>query len=160
MMKKKLAVCIAAILSLSLLAAGCGGKKGSSGEGSSENKDGGTFIIRASGDPMSFNPVINADDNGYPIFQNMFLRLCALDSSKQNLVPEAAKEWSYNDDATVLTFKLREDIKWTDGEALNSEDVKYTFDTIKENPSYYFSSNMQNVASIEAPDDYLSLIHI
>lgn len=160
MMKKKLAVCIAAILSLSLLAGGCGGKKDSSQAGGSESKEGGTFIIRASGDPMSFNPVINADDNGYPIFQNMFLRLCALDSSKQNLVPEAAKEWSYNDDATVLTFKLREDVKWTDGEALNSEDVKYTFDTIKENPSYYFSSNMQNVASIEAPDDYTVIFNL
>lgn len=162
MLKKKLAACMAVVLGLSLLAAGCGKGKSDSGTegGSGKSEGGGTFIIRATGDPMSFNPVINADDNGYPIFQNIYLRLCALDSSKQNLVPEAAKEWSYNEDATVLTFKLREDLKWTDGEDLNSEDVKYTFDTIKENPSYYFSSNMQNVESVESPDDYTVVFNL
>lgn len=162
MLKKKLAACMAIVLGLSLLAAGCGkgdSSSGTSGSGSS-SEGGGTFIIRAGGDPMSFNPVINADDNGYPIFQNIFLRLCALDSSKQNLVPEAAEEWSYNEDATVLTFKLRQDLKWTDGEALNSEDVKYTFETIKANPSYYFSSNMQNVAAVETPDDYTVIFNL
>lgn len=150
-MRKKLSMCLAAVLSLSLLLAGCGQEKDKPGV--PESKGGGTFIIRSVGDPMSFNPDINSDDNGYPMFQNMFLRLCALDSSKQNLVPEAAKEWSYNDSATAVTFKLRNDLKWTDGKPVNSKDVKYTFDTIKANPSYYFSSNMQNVSSIEAPDD-------
>ena len=116
---------------------------------------------------MSFNPDVAGDDNGYPIAQNMFRRLCALDSSKQNLVPEAAESWEYNEDATKLTFHLRDDLKWSDGEALTSEDVKYTFDTIKANPTYYFSASMAVVDSIEAPDDYtvifnlnLSLIHI
>ena len=149
-MKRKLARLMAVVLGASMLIAGCGKQEqGTASNEGEKGNGGGTFIIRATGDPMSFNPVINADDNGYPIFQNMYLRLCALDSSKQNLVPEAAKEWEYNEDATVLTFKLREDLKWTDGEPLTSEDVKYTFDGIKENPQYYFSSNMQNVASIE-----------
>lgn len=161
-MKKKLAMCLAAVMSISILVSGCGGqKKNSSDSGSkAETTDGGTFIIRSQGDPMSLNPVINADDNGYPIFQNMFRRLCALDSSKQNLVPEAATEWSYNDNATVLTFKLRDDLKWSDGEPLTSEDVKYTFDGIKANPAYYFSSNMQNVSSVETPDDYTVVFNL
>lgn len=155
-MKKKTMASVAIALSVVLLLVGCGGKQNESdaNKNGGSGNGGGTFIIRTVGDPMSFNPVMNADDNGYPIFQNMFLRLCALDAGKQNLVPEAAKEWSYNDDATELTFILRDDIKWTDGEKLTSEDVKYTFDTIKVNPSYYFSSNMQNVASIETPDEY------
>lgn len=160
-MKRKLARLMAVVLGASMLIAGCGKQEqGTASNEGEKGNGGGTFIIRATGDPMSFNPVINADDNGYPIFQNMYLRLCALDSSKQNLVPEAAKEWEYNEDATVLTFKLREDLKWTDGEPLTSEDVKYTFDGIKENPQYYFSSNMQNVASIETPDEYTVVFNL
>lgn len=109
---------------------------------------------------MSFNPDIIGDDNLYPIAQNLFHRLAGLDISKQNLVPEAAKEWSYNDDATTLTFKLREDLKWSDGQPLTSKDVKYTFETIKANPSYYFSPKMSIVSSIDAPDDYTVVFNL
>ncbi|MFR7445169.1 MAG: hypothetical protein ACLUUO_19340 [Sellimonas intestinalis] len=74
---------------------GCSGSgKGSGGDASSSDGSGGTFIVRSAGDPMSFNPDVAGDDNGYPIAQNMFRRLCALDSSKQNLVPEAASPGS------------------------------------------------------------------
>lgn len=55
---------------------------------------------------------------------------------------------------------MREDLKWSDGKPLTSKDVKYTFDTIKESPTYYFSANMANVESIEAPDDYTVIFHL
>lgn len=164
-MKKRAALLLAGILIFSVAAGGCGGDSGGKEKGTEakQEKSGGSsdaFIIRAVGDPMTFNPDITGDDNAYPIVQNMYHRLCALDSSKQNLVPDAAKEWEYSDDAKTLTFKLREDLKWTDGEALTSEDVKYTFDTIKANPTYYFSPSMANVESIEAPDDYTVVFHL
>ncbi|MCI8637956.1 MAG: peptide ABC transporter substrate-binding protein [Coprococcus sp.] len=161
-MKKRLALLMAALIGVVTIMGGCGGKESGDGDAKTEGggDGGGTFIIRSQGDPVSFNPDTIGDDNGYPIAQNMYLRLCALDVSKQNLVPEAAKEWSYSDDAKSLTFKLREDLKWTDGEVLNSEDVKYTFDTIKATPSYYFSASMANVESIEAPDDYTVIFHM
>lgn len=172
-MKKKLHMLVALALVFSMSFAGCGGSNSGSDGGSStpaeggnsttetsESKEGGTFIIRGSSDPMSFNPDIIGDDSLYPIAQNMFHRLAGLDVSKQTLVPEAAKEWSYNEDATKLTFILRDDLKWTDGEPLNSEDVKYTFDTIKANPSYYFSARMNIVDSIETPDDYTVIFNL
>ncbi len=164
-MKKRAALLLAGILIFGVAAGGCGGDSGGKEKGTEakQEKSGGSsdaFIIRAVGDPMTFNPDITGDDNAYPIVQNMYHRLCALDSSKQNLVPDAAKEWEYSDDAKTLTFKLREDLKWTDGEALTSEDVKYTFDTIKANPTYYFSPSMTNVESIEAPDDYTVVFHL
>ena len=162
-MKKKIACLLAAALCISTVLSGCSGSDGGGSGGGSSSKSesgGGTFIVRSAGDPMSFNPTVAGDDNGYPIAQNMYRRLCALDSSKQNLVPEAAESWEYNDDATVLTFHLRDDLNWSDGEPLTSEDVKYTFDTIKANPTYYFSSSMSVVDSIEAPDDYTVVFNL
>lgn len=111
------------------------------------------LIVRAYGDPMSFNPDTIADDNAYPIVQNIFNRLVKLDSSKQ-VIPDLATDWEVTNEGLTITFKLREDAKWHDGEPVTSEDVKYTFDTIKENPSYYFSSRMSIVDSIDTPDDY------
>ena len=37
------------------------------------------------------------------------------------LLPSLATEWSYNDDNTVLTLTLRDDVKFTDGTAFNAD---------------------------------------
>jgi ABC-type transport system substrate-binding protein len=38
------------------------------------------------------------------------------------LVPRAAKSWKVDDKGTTWTWTLRDDIKWTDGKALNADD--------------------------------------
>lgn len=172
-MKKFLALVLAAAMSLALLTA-CGGNNsgttsngsGSSGNTSGESSDsngntssGDTLIIRATGDPMSFNPTAAADDNLYPIAQNLFHRLTCLDSSKQ-VIPDAAESWEVSDDALTITWHLKDGLKWTDGEALDAEDVKYTFDYIKEHPDTYFSSSMTIVDEIEIVDPLTVVFHM
>lgn len=44
--------------------------------------------------------------------------------------PGLATSWTISPDATVYTFKLREDVKFHDGTALTAEAVKVTFDRI------------------------------
>ena len=102
---------------------------------------------------MSFNPDTLPDDNANPIVQNIFNRLVKLDASKQ-IVPDLATDWDVSEDGLAITFKLREDAHWHDGEPVTSEDVKYTFDQIKANEAYYMSSRLQIVESIETPDEY------
>jgi oligopeptide transport system substrate-binding protein len=41
-------------------------------------------------------------------------------------VPGAAESWEYNDDATVLTFKLRDGLLYSDGSVLNAERYAYS----------------------------------
>ncbi len=111
------------------------------------------LIVRAAGDPMSFNPDMQADDFAYAIVQNIYNRLVKLDASKQ-VIPDLATDWDVSEDGKAITFHIRDDANWTDGEPVTSEDVKYTFETIKENDAYYFSSRLNIVDSIETPDDY------
>ncbi len=61
------------------------------------------------------------------IFTNyfMFSPLAYLDE-KNVPQPEAAESWMVNDDATVWTFKLRENLKWTDGTPITAEDFVWT----------------------------------
>ncbi len=112
-----------------------------------------TVIVKHTGDPMSWCPSTTADDNAYALCQNMFHRLTKLDTSKK-AIPDAAESWETSEDGLTITFHLRQDLKWSDGEPLTAEDVVYTFDTIKNTPAYYLSANLQNVESFEAPDDY------
>jgi oligopeptide transport system substrate-binding protein len=40
--------------------------------------------------------------------------------------PDCAESWSVNDDSTVWTFKLRKDLKWSDGTPITAKDFVYT----------------------------------
>jgi len=46
------------------------------------------------------------------------------------VIPYAAESWESNDDFTVWTYKLRDDIKWSDGEPLTANDWKFTADFV------------------------------
>lgn len=118
-----------------------------------------TLIVRITGDPKSFNPTAVTDDNLYPAAQNMFHRLTKLDASKQP-IPDAAESWDISDDALTITWHLKKGIKWWDGQDLDAEDVKYTFDYIKEHSNIYFSTSMKIVESIEIKDKYTVVFHM
>lgn len=44
-----------------------------------------------------------------------------------NAVPANAVSWEHNDDYTIWTFKLRDDLKWSDGTPLTAHDYEYSF---------------------------------
>ena len=46
------------------------------------------------------------------------------------IVPDLATEWSWNEERTELTFRLRPGVKWHDGKPFTAKDVKCTFDLL------------------------------
>lgn len=70
--------------------------------------------------------------------------------------PCLATEWSANDDATVWTFKLREGVKFHNGEPFTSDDVVFTvqYSTDKEHSGNSVGNAFQYVDKIEANGDY------
>ena len=118
-----------------------------------------TVIMAHSGDPKSWCPDVIPDDYSYYPVQNMFHRLTKLDVTR-NVIPDAAESWDVSDDGLTITFHLRQDLFWSDGEPLTSADVVYTFEGIKANEACYLHTNMTNVDSFEAPDDYTAVFHL
>ena len=51
-------------------------------------------------------------------------------NSMNSIVPELATSWSWSEDGTELTFKLRPGIKWHDGKPFTAADVKCTYDLL------------------------------
>jgi peptide/nickel transport system substrate-binding protein len=49
-------------------------------------------------------------------------------NSLDTIVPDLAESWSWNEEATRLTFKLREGVKWHDSRPFTSADVKCIWD--------------------------------
>ncbi|MBV9018560.1 MAG: peptide ABC transporter substrate-binding protein, partial [Alphaproteobacteria bacterium] len=52
-------------------------------------------------------------------------------NSLQSIIPDLATEWSWSEDGTELTFKLRHDVKWHDGKPFTAADVKCTGDLLQ-----------------------------
>jgi peptide/nickel transport system substrate-binding protein len=51
-------------------------------------------------------------------------------NSLDTIVPDLGESWSWNEEGTRLTFKLREGVKWHDGKPFTSADVKCTWDLL------------------------------
>ena len=45
-----------------------------------------------------------------------------------------AESFSYNDDLTAVTFKIRDGVKWSDGQPFTANDVLFTFNMLKDHP--------------------------
>jgi len=56
--------------------------------------------------------------------------LQAPDLSVQNIQGNVIKSFEVSDDNTVFTFHLREGMKWSDGEPVTTEDVRFTWENI------------------------------
>jgi peptide/nickel transport system substrate-binding protein len=63
-----------------------------------------------------------------------------------------ASSFQYSTDLTQLTFHLRPGVKWTDGQALTSADVKFTFDLMQAHPALDQNGVMPLIKSVAAPD--------
>ena len=51
-------------------------------------------------------------------------------NSMQSIVPDLATSWSWSEDGTELSFKLRQGVKWHDGKPFTAADVKCTWDAL------------------------------
>jgi peptide/nickel transport system substrate-binding protein len=73
-----------------------------------------------------------------------------------SVVPLLAESWTTDPDGKVYTFKLRKGVKFHDGEAFDSSDVKFSFERAKAEGSTNKAKKavFDNVSRIDAPDPY------
>ena len=101
-------------------------------------KQGGTLKISHRDNPPSASIHEEATISVNQPFMAVFNNLVLFDpnekvNSPDHIVPDLAESWSWNDDKTKLTFKLRDGVKWHDGKPFSSADVKCTWDSLDAN---------------------------
>ena len=121
---------VVVVLSLTLVLTACGGDSKPQ-EKQSNSKFGGNLVSTELGDPKTFNPIMAQETSSSNIIESyIFESLISVNGKTTELEPGLAKSWSSNDDGTVWTFKLRENVKWNDGEEFSAEDVIFTYNVI------------------------------
>lgn len=116
----------AAALLLCAVPLACGGGDASGGAGA-----GGTVVAGIRTDFSGFNPITNTSQYTDEVIKYaLFTPLIQYDENL-DVRPYLAESWEMEGD-TAVTFHLRDDVKWTDGQPVTAEDVKFTFDLAKD----------------------------
>jgi len=144
--KAAAAAAIAVTTALAVTACAGGSSDGGGGTGS-----GGTLTLSAILAPTTLDPSGAEWGNRSPFYQSMFDTLL-LATPDGTIEPWLATKWAYNDDNTVLTLTLRDDVTFTDKSKLTAGVVVKNLQRFKDGTSPdagYFAG----VKSFEAPDD-------
>ena len=104
--KSKVLLAFTIVLALSMALASCSPSAGGGASGPAKVKKGGTFIVAAVGDPISFNPDAKIDDYAYAVNQNLYNKLVTLDYNYA-IVPDLAERLpDISPDGKTYTFKV------------------------------------------------------
>ena len=181
MKNKKLALLLAAAMSVSLLA-GCGGGSDKStnqtqpaaqesqtaqapeaaGTESEESQETGpkrdSVTIALATDVSSLNPYGQDNNVTNQVMFHVYEPLVTQDRDL-SIIPCLADSWEESEDGMTWTFKLHEGVKFHDGSDFTSEDVVASYDYARE-PGSSYNSRFTSVESVEAVDDYTVVIHM
>ena len=119
--------------SLALIAGGCGGNdnEGASGTGATTG-EGGTaaaeqvITVNWGTEPPSLDPGLASDVTSANILLNIMDPLVKLGDDLKP-IPNAAKSFETSADGKTVTFVLRDDLKWTNGDPVTAEDFVYSW---------------------------------
>jgi peptide/nickel transport system substrate-binding protein len=83
----------------------------------------------------------------------------------QSIVPDLATGWSWNEDGTELTFRLRESVRWHDGQPFTAKDVQCTWDTLLGKSAAKFRINPRkswywNLDRVSTNGDHEATFHL
>ena len=130
-----------------------------------------TFSATALAEDEKF--VIISGDNGFPSpfghhltssghFERTLLYDTLTWKDADGVIPALANGWRVSDDGKTWTFYLDKDVRWHDGEQFTADDVKFTFDYMKDHPIYscMWFELIKHVDSVDVVDDYTAVINL
>ncbi len=92
----------------------------------SQPQFGGSLTETMLGEPSNLISPLATDSSSHAVASQIYVSLMKYDKNI-NLVPYAAESWEVLADGRLLRFKMREDIRWFDGEPLTADDVEFTY---------------------------------
>jgi oligopeptide transport system substrate-binding protein len=112
--------------------AGCGGDDETGGTTAGTGDGGGglaaqqVITVNWGAEPPSLDPGLATDTTSSNIILNIMDPLVKLGDDLEP-VPALAESWEISPDGTTVTFKLRSDGKWTNGDPVTAEDFEYSW---------------------------------
>ena len=152
-MKKNL---FAMLLVLILLVAGCTSDKGEkstdTGSKDGEKNDSKTLVIANGTDVTSFDIHNHNTTSTEAVHVNMFNYLVKNGGTK-GFIADLAESWENVDD-TTWSFKLKEGVKFHNGEELTADDVKFTLERVAKDDTLLEYGSYKQIKEVKVKSDY------
>ncbi len=163
----------AAALSMTACAQSERDTSGDGGSGSADLKD--TFTFGAAGAPKLFDPLYATDGETFRVTRQIHSGLLGVKPGTADIQPELAESWEPSEDGLSWTFKLRQGVKFSDGEPFNADAVCYNMERMFDQKgagqqaaeywTYFFGSFKDDPSnslykSCEAKDENTAVIDI
>ena len=133
------------------------------------------IVFNLGADPRTIDPALNNTVDGNNVISNIFEGLVRT-SFNDSPEPGCADHWEVSDDGLKWTFHLRDNIKWSDGQAITASEFRegflramrpetaslyayYTF-FIKNSEEFYNSRVSEDEVGVYAPDDKTLIIEL
>ena len=119
-----------------------------------DNRYGGMIVEASIGDASGLIYNITADSTSHDVAGNIFNGLVKYDKNL-NITGDLAEKWDISDDNKVITFHLRKNVKWHDGEPFTAKDVEFTYKfMIDEKTPTVYDGDFRRVSDFKVIDDY------
>jgi peptide/nickel transport system substrate-binding protein len=105
-----------------------------------DSRYGGKLVLATTSDPKSFNPILAKETSTTVITNLIFEGLTRINGITTEVEPNLALSWQRSQDGLEWTFRLRQDVFWSDGARFTAEDVVFTFNSLIFNPAIPTSS--------------------
>jgi peptide/nickel transport system substrate-binding protein len=109
-------------------------------------------------DQSTWNPVAAIQSNDFEFLRMVYDRLVQIGPKGE--VRMWAAESVHTIDDTTIDVSLRKDLKFSDGKPLTAEDVKFTYEFMKEWEAAYFLKYLKPIARIDLVDQYKLRFHL
>jgi peptide/nickel transport system substrate-binding protein len=135
-LRRPRAVALAALMSGALLLTACSG----TGTSTDPAPDGGSaadapgLMMAAVSGPNSLDTAQVVDGQQMLVWASIYDTLLARDESTNEVIPNAAESWEYNEDGTELTLKLVPDMTFSNGDPVDAAAVVATMLRSKNTP--------------------------
>ncbi|KAB2336730.1 ABC transporter substrate-binding protein [Cytobacillus depressus] len=135
-----------------LVMAGCSNAKETGQEKPVEKNGSKTLIIANGSDVSSFDIHNHNSTSTESVHVNMFNYLVK-NSGDKGFLPDLAESWENKDEKT-WTFKLKEEVKFHNGEDLTADDVKFTLERVARDETLLENGAYKQIKEVVVKNDY------
>jgi peptide/nickel transport system substrate-binding protein len=131
-------------------------------EPAEEAMDAKVVVMARDSEPLSLNPIGDGSADNGSIFMivNIFDTLVETQDAPIPQ-PALAESWEVSDDSLTYTFKLREGAKWSNGDDLTCEDIKYSIDGFGDpEVNTFYSGFGSAIESTECVDETTFVVNL
>lgn len=121
---------------------------------------GDAYVKRRSSPPSSLNFYATNEGETATITSGILHTLIGLEPRTMAEEPWLATSWDVSDDKLTYTYHLRRGVQFADGRPFTSADVKFSFDTMRDNAvkAEHLRPDFEDVISLEAADAYTVIV--